>query len=247
MSNDDFTDFGRSDILKSKKTSLVKNLFGEVSENYDLMNDLMSFGIHRLWKESFIDWMAPRKNHHLLDLAGGTGDIGLSYLKRGGGKVTIADLNFKMLSLGKDKHVSKNFNERVFWLASNGERLPFNDNYFDIVSISFGLRNISDKSLALNEIFRVLKPGGRFMCLEFSKVTTPFLDSLYQLWSANVIPRLGEKISGQKTNYEYLVESIKRFPNQDELASLIRSSRFSFVKFRNLSGGIAAIHSGWKI
>jgi demethylmenaquinone methyltransferase/2-methoxy-6-polyprenyl-1,4-benzoquinol methylase len=191
--------------------------------------------------------MAPRKNQHLLDLAGGTGDIGLSYLKRGGGKVTIADLNFKMLSIGKNKEISNKFDERISWLACNGEVLPFNNNNFDMVSISFGLRNVAEKSLALNEIFRVLKPGGRFMCLEFSKVTSPILDNLYQLWSANIIPKLGEKISGQKNNYEYLVESIKRFPNQDELASLIRSSKFNFVKFRNLSGGIAAIHSGWKL
>jgi len=247
MPNNDFTDFGKLDILKSKKTTLVKNLFGEVSENYDLMNDLMSFGVHRLWKKNFLDWMAPRENYHLLDLAGGTGDIGLSYLMRGGGMVTIADLNFKMLSVGKYKNKSKNLNGRLFWLACNGEKLPFNDNNFDIVSISFGLRNITEKSLALNEIYRVLKPGGRFMCLEFSKVKTPILNDLYQFWSSKIIPTIGEKVSAQKANYEYLIESIKRFPNQDELVSLIRSSRFNLVKYRNLSGGIAAIHSGWKI
>lgn len=247
MPNNDFTDFGKLDIPKSKKTTLVKNLFGEVSENYDLMNDLMSFGVHRLWKKSFLDWMAPRKNYHLLDLAGGTGDIGLSYLMRGGGMVTISDLNFKMLSVGKYKNKSTNLNDRLFWLACNGEKLPFNDNNFDIVSISFGLRNITEKSLALNEIYRVLKPGGRFMCLEFSKVKTPILNDLYQFWSSKIIPTIGEKVSSQKENYEYLIESIKRFPNQDELVSLIRSSRFNLVKYRNLSGGIAAIHSGWKI
>ena len=132
-------------------------------------------------------------------------------------------------------------------MACNGEKLPFNDNNFEIVSISFGLRNITEKSLALNEIYRVLKPGGRFMCLEFSKVKTPILNDLYQFWSSKIIPTIGEKVSAQKANYEYLIESIKRFPNQDELVSLIRSSRFNLVKYRNLSGGIAAIHSGWKI
>ena len=247
MSNNDFTDFGKLNILKKKKTPLVNKLFGEVSENYDLMNDIMSFGVHRIWKNSLLDWMAPRQSHHMLDLAGGTGDIALGFLNRGGGKATIADLNFQMLSVGKQKNNSLSVNNNLSWLACNGENLPFNDNNFDIVSISFGLRNITHKSIALNEIFRVLKPGGRFMCLEFSKVNISILNRFYQIWSSRVIPTLGERISGQKDNYEYLIESIKRFPDQDELSSIIYNSNFVSVKYRNLSGGIAAIHSGWKI
>ena len=247
MSNNEFTDFGKLNILKNEKTPLVKKLFEEVSENYDLMNDVMSFGVHRIWKNNFIDWMAPRQNYHLLDLAGGTGDIALRFLNRGGGKATIADLNFKMLSVGKYKNSSLNVHDNLSWLVCNGENLPFNDNDFDIVSISFGLRNITHKSIALNEIFRVLKPGGRFMCLEFSKVNISVLNRLYQIWSSKLIPNLGAKISGQKENYEYLIESIKRFPDQNELSSIISNSNFISVKYRNLSGGIAAIHSGWKI
>ena len=181
------------------------------------------------------------------DLAGGTGDIALGFLNRNGGKATIADLNFQMLSVGKQKNSSLSVNENLSWLTCNGENLPFNDNKFDIVSISFGLRNITNKSIALNEIYRVLKPGGRFMCLEFSKVNVSVLNRFYQIWSSNVIPALGAKISGQKENYEYLIESIKRFPDQNELSLLISNSNFISVKYRNLSGGIAAIHSGWKI
>ena len=247
MSNNDFTDFGKLNVPKNKKTLLVNKLFGEVSENYDLMNDAMSLGVHRIWKNSFLDWMAPRQSNHMLDLAGGTGDIALGFLNRGGGKATIADLNFQMLSVGKQKNNSLSVNNDLSWLACNGENLPFNDNNFDIVSISFGLRNITHKSIALNEIFRVLKPGGRFMCLEFSKVNISILNRFYQIWSSRVIPTLGERISGQKDNYEYLIESIKRFPDQDELSSMIYNSNFVSVKYRNLSGGIAAIHSGWKI
>ena len=247
MSNNDFTDFGKLNVPKNKKTLLVNKLFGEVSENYDLMNDAMSLGVHRIWKNSLLDWMAPRQRHHMLDLAGGTGDIALGFLNRGGGKATIADLNFQMLSVGKQKNNSLSVNNDLSWLACNGENLPFNDNNFDIVSISFGLRNITHKSIALNEIFRVLKPGGRFMCLEFSKVNISILNRFYQIWSSRVIPTLGERISGQKDNYEYLIESIKRFPDQDELSSMIYNSNFVSVKYRNLSGGIAAMHSGWKI
>ena len=232
MAKSDFTDFGKINIPKNKKTSLVNNLFGEVSDKYDLMNDLMSLGIHRLWKEQFLDWMAPRETHHLLDLAGGTGDIGL---------------NFKMLSTGQKKTTNKKFNQRLSWISCNGEKLPFNDEEFDLVSISFGLRNVTEKDIALGEIYRVLKKGGRFMCLEFSKVNISSLNVLYKFWSNNVIPFLGEKVSGNRKNYEYLIESIKRFPDQSQLSSVIRSAEFKLVKHRNLSGGIAAIHSGWKI
>ena len=247
MAKSDFTDFGKINIPKNKKTSLVNNLFGEVSDKYDLMNDLMSLGIHRLWKEQFLDWMAPRETYHLLDLAGGTGDIGLNFLKRGGGFTTIADLNFKMLSTGQKKITNKKFNQRLNWINCNGEKLPFNDEEFDLVSISFGLRNVTEKDIALGEIYRVLKKGGRFMCLEFSKVNIASLNVLYKFWSNNVIPFLGEKVSGNRKNYEYLIESIKRFPDQNQLSSIIRSAEFKLVKHRNLSGGIAAIHSGWKI
>ena len=246
MANDDLTDFGNVNVPKSEKTLLVKNIFDEVSEKYDLMNDLMSFGIHHIWKDSFLDWMAPRPNHHLLDLAGGTGDIGINFLDRGGNIVTIADINPKMIFHGKKKSFFNKYFERINWIVCNGENLPFDCDSFDLVSISFGLRNITHKSIALKEVCRVLKPGGRFMCLEFSKVNHKIIDSFYQFWSSHVIPFLGEKISGNKKNYDYLVESINRFPNQDELLSVLASAGFQSVKYRNLSGGIAAIHSGWK-
>ena len=246
MANDDLTDFGNINVPKSEKTLLVKNIFEEVSEKYDLMNDLMSLGIHRIWKSSFLDWMAPRSSHHLLDLAGGTGDIGINFLDRGGNKVTIADINPKMIFHGKKKSNFKHYFDRINWIVCNGENLPFDCNSFDLVSISFGLRNITNKSIALKEVYRVLKPGGRFMCLEFSKVNLKVIDNFYQFWSSNIIPFLGEKISGNRNNYEYLVESIKRFPNQDRLLSIITSAGFQSVRYRNLSGGIAAIHSGWK-
>ena len=246
MANDDLTDFGNVNVPKSEKTLLVKNIFDEVSEKYDLMNDLMSFGIHHIWKDSFLDWMAPRPNHHLLDLAGGTGDIGINFLDRGGNIVTIADINPKMIFHGKKKSFFNKYFERINWIVCNGENLPFDSDSFDLVSISFGLRNITHKSIALKEVYRVLKPGGRFMCLEFSKVNHKIIDSFYQFWSSHVIPFLGEKISGNKKNYDYLVESINRFPNQDELLSVLASAGFQSVKYRNLSGGIAAIHSGWK-
>ena len=223
-----------------KNRKLVEQVFNKVYDKYDLMNDLMSLGIHRLWKEQFLDWMAPRGSHHLLDLAGGTGDIGLNFLKRGGGITTIADLNFKMLSTGQKKIINNKFNQRLNWINCNGEE-------FDLVSISFGLRNVTEKDIALGEIYRVLKKGGRFMCLEFSKVNISSLNVLYKFWSNNVIPFLGEKVSGNRKNYEYLIESIKRFPDQSQLSSVIRSAEFKLVKHRNLSGGIAAIHSGWKI
>jgi len=246
MANDDLTDFGNINVPKSEKTLLVKNIFEEVSEKYDLMNDLMSLGIHRIWKSSFLDWMAPRSSHHLLDLAGGTGDIGINFLSRGGGIVTIADINPKMILHGKKKSNFEHYFDRINWIVCNGENLPFDCNSFDLVSISFGLRNITNKSIALKEVYRVLKPGGRFMCLEFSKVNLKAIDNFYQFWSSNIIPFLGEKISGNRNNYEYLVESIKRFPNQEKLLSIITSAGFQSVKYRNLSGGIAAIHSGWK-
>ena len=246
MANDDLTDFGDVNVPKSEKNLLVKNIFDEVSEKYDLMNDLMSLGLHRIWKGSFLDWMAPRSSHHLLDLAGGTGDIGINFLDRGGNTVTIADINPKMIFHGKQKSDVKKYFDRINWIVCNGENLPFNCNSFDLVSISFGLRNITNKSIALKEVYRVLKPGGRFMCLEFSKVNLKVIDNFYQFWSSNIIPFLGEKISGNRDNYEYLVESIKRFPNQDKLLSIITSVGFQSVRYRNLSGGIAAIHSGWK-
>ena len=180
MANDDLTDFGKLNVKKSEKTLLVKNIFEEVSEKYDLMNDLMSLGIHRIWKASFLDWMAPRPNHHLLDLAGGTGDIGINFLDRGGNIATIADINPKMIFYGKKKSDFEKYFNRISWIVCNGENLPFDCNSFDLVSISFGLRNITNKSIALKEVYRVLKPGGRFMCLEFSKVNLKIIDNFYQ-------------------------------------------------------------------
>ena len=239
------TDFGAINIPFSKKQGLVNEIFDNVSKNYDLMNDLMSFGLHRFWKERLLDWMAPRPSQNLLDIAGGTGDVAIEFLKRGGQKVILLDINFKMMNEYKKKNIQYS-NNKIFLLNADAEEIPLPSNSMDLISISFGLRNIPDKIKALNEIRRVLKTGGRFMCLEFSEVNSPFLKYFYQIWLQNFIPKIGKNISNDSYSYQYLVDSIKRFPNQEKLKSIISSSGFRSIKIRNLSGGIVAIHSAWK-
>jgi len=238
-------DFGKINVPLSKKQDLVNEVFNNVSSNYDLMNDLMSFGLHRFWKESFIDWMAPRKNQVLLDLAGGTGDIALEFLKRGGKKVYLLDINLDMIIESKTKF-NHDFSKKFSLINADAEEIPMPSNSIDLVSIAFGLRNITNRMNTLKEVKRVLKDGGRFMCLEFSKVNSPFLKFFYDIWSKEFIPFIGEKVSSDRSSYEYLVESIKRFPNQENLKAMFCSCGFRSVKVRNFSGGIVAIHSGWK-
>ncbi len=227
------------------KSKLVNSVFSEVYNKYDLMNDVMSLGIHRVWKSKFIDWMNPSRNSSLIDVASGTGDIAKLFSLRckNISEVTCIEPNEKMFNKGKKNLI--NF-KNIKWIKSSAEILPVEDNMYDFYSISFGIRNVSDIYKSLKEAYRVLKPGGRFMCLEFSKIENELLNFLYKNYS-KAIPALGKYIVGSSKPYEYLIESIDAFYNQEQLLELITKSGFTNVEFRNLSNGISAIHSGWKI
>tara|TARA_B100001939_G_scaffold323317_1_gene314450 strand:+ start:264 stop:968 length:705 start_codon:yes stop_codon:yes gene_type:complete len=227
------------------KSKLVNSVFSQVNTKYDLMNDIMSFGIHRIWKNKFIDWMRPQPKKSLIDVASGTGDIAKLFYKKSkkSCQITCVEPNLKMFKKGQLN--LKNISE-VNWINASAEKLPIPDNTFDYYSISFGMRNVTNIDSALKEAFRVLKPGGRFMCLEFSKVDNEILKFVYDQYS-KTIPTIGKLIVGSEKPYEYLVESIKKFYNQEQLAMIIKRNGFSEVSFRNLTNGIAAIHSGWKI
>ena len=224
---------------------LVTRVFKDVSDKYDLMNDLMSLGIHRLWKRNFIQFLNPQENTNLIDVASGTGDIAKLYLEKinNKGSVHCVDENKDMLKINKEKNLNTS---NIKWFCNNAERLPFKDNFFDYYTISFGIRNIDRIDIALKEAHRVLKPGGRFLCLEFSKVTNDIFNKFYQIYSKS-IPKLGKIIIGKSQPYEYLIDSIDRFYNQEDFSYKIKKENFSNVSYKNLSGGIAAIHSAWKI
>jgi len=224
---------------------LVTKVFQDVFDKYDLMNDLMSLGIHRLWKKNFISWLNPQKNTTLIDVASGTGDIAKLYLNKVNykGHVYCVDENENMLNINKVK-LKKNTN--VKWFCSSAEKLPFKNNYFDYYTISFGIRNIDNINNALKEAYRVLKPGGRFLCLEFSKVENEILNKLYKTYSKS-IPQLGKFIIGKSKPYEYLINSIEKFYSQEKFSQQIKKQNFVNVSYRNLSGGIVAIHSAWKV
>ncbi len=246
------TSFGFKTVEEDQRQGLVNEVFSSVAENYDLMNDLMSGGMHRLWKEAFINWLAPSQSlqdYHHLDVAGGTGDIAMRLLGAANPKArsVICDISGEMLRVGEKRAVEQDYSERLSFVQGNAECLPFPDNCFDVYTIAFGIRNVTHIDRALSEARRVLKRGGRFMCLEFSKVEVPMLDKVYDLFSFNVIPHLGQLTSGDRDSYQYLVESIRKFPPQDDFVSLIEQAGFEQVKYRNLSGGIAAMHSGWKL
>lgn len=243
----DEIDFGFQSVPRAQKESLVKEVFDSVAKNYDVMNDLMSMGVHRLWKDALMDWLSPQPHQTLLDLAGGTGDVALRFLKRGGGDVKIVDINEEMLLAGQARSVMRPYAERLSWIVGNAEALPLADKSVDRATIAFGLRNVTNRDVALQEIHRVLKPGGRFCCLEFSSVTNPALAKIYDEWSFKILPRMGALVANDKESYQYLVESIRQFPDQYELADMMTSAGFAQVRYRNLSGGIAAIHSGWKL
>lgn len=244
---DDLIDFGFQSVPRLEKESRVKDVFSSVAKNYDIMNDLMSLGVHRLWKDALMDWLSPQPHQHLLDVAGGTGDIALRFLRRGGGQVTILDINEDMLNAGQARPVMKPHKSKLEWIVGNAEKLPLAEASFDRVTIAFGLRNVTDRQAALREFFRVLKPGGRFCCLEFSKVDNGFLSKIYDEWSFKVMPQLGQIVAKDKDSYQYLVESIRQFPDQFTLSDMMTEAGFAQVRYRNLSGGIAAIHSGWKL
>ena len=223
----------------------VSKVFEDVFDKYDLMNDLMSLGIHRLWKKEFINWLNPQKNTKLIDVASGTGDIAKLFMNEVNYKsfVYCVDENKGMLNQSKKKFKE---NANIKWLCSNAEKLPFKKNYFDYYTISFGIRNVNNINNTLKEAYRVLKPGGRFLCLEFSKVRNKILSKFYKNYSKS-IPLIGKFIVGKSQPYEYLIDSIKKFHSQDEFLEIIRMQNFINVSYRNLSGGIVAIHSAWKI
>ena len=240
--------FGFRRVDAAQKTELVREVFSSVAERYDLMNDLMSGGIHRLWKAAMIDWLNPRNGQRLLDVAGGTGDIAFRILERAPqAEVTICDLTPAMLAVGRDRAIDRGILSGLDWISGNAEALPVAEMHFDAYTISFGLRNVADQQKALNEAYRALKPGGRFLCLEFSHVAVPALAKLYDLYSFRVLPWLGQQVAKDRDSYQYLVESIRRFPTQDRLAGMIAEAGFQRGSYRNLSGGIAAMHSAWRI
>jgi len=223
----------------------VKKVFQDVFDKYDLMNDLMSLGIHRLWKQDFINWLNPQKKTKLIDVASGTGDIAKIFLKKVNydGSVYCVDENEGMLDINKKKLSKKN---NIKWFCNNAEQLPFENNYFDYYTISFGIRNIENIDRALQEAYRVLKPGGRFLCLEFSKVKNEILNKFYKTYSKS-FPIIGKLVVGKSEPYQYLIDSIEKFYNQDEFTNKIKKQNFINISYKNLSGGISAIHSAWKI
>jgi demethylmenaquinone methyltransferase/2-methoxy-6-polyprenyl-1,4-benzoquinol methylase len=227
---------------------MVNDVFTSVAQKYDIMNDAMSLGIHRIWKSAMLDWLAPRSNQHLLDVAGGTGDIAFKFLDRAPlSEVTVLDMTEKMLIEGKKRAEAKRFKDKLNWVCGDALNLPFKDNIFDAYTISFGIRNVTDIPKALSEAYRVLKPGGRMLVLEFSQIPISKLQKLYDLYSFNAIPKMGKLIVGDSDSYKYLVESIRKFPNQEDFLDMLKNAGFENSKYRNLSLGIAALHSGWKI
>ncbi|RCL01561.1 MAG: 4-benzoquinol methylase [Candidatus Tokpelaia sp. JSC085] len=244
--------FGFRTVDRVEKQALVNEVFHSVARKYDIMNDVMSSGIHRLWKNAMVAWLAPPQRMagwQILDIAGGTGDIAFRIVKVSGwqARVLILDINQSMLKVGREYANKKGYAACVDFIEANAEAMPFEDNRFDACTISFGIRNMSHINRVLEESWRVLKPGGRFMCLEFSEVAIPLLDRLYDVWSFYGIPKIGKMIANDTVSYSYLIESIRRFPKQQNFAEIIRQAGFSRVSYRNLTGGIVAIHSGWKI
>lgn len=243
--------FGFTKVEEEEKQTLVNNVFHSVARKYDIMNDVMSAGMHRLWKDAMVAWLSPPHvdGYKLLDVAGGTGDIAFRIIEASGrhAHATVLDINGSMLEVGMERAKKKGLIDYCDFVEANAESLPLDDNQFDAYTIAFGIRNVPHIDKALAEAYRVLKPGGRFMCLEFSEVELPVLDKLYDLWSFHGIPRVGQMIAGDAESYRYLVESIRKFPRQKDFAAMIEQAGFSRVSYRNLTGGIAAIHSGWKI
>jgi len=245
---DKTTHFGFETVPEDEKAGRVRGVFGSVASKYDVMNDAMSFGIHRLWKDAMMDWLAPRAGQKLLDVAGGTGDISFRFLKRArSGHATVLDLTEQMLVEGRKRAEASSMAASLDWVAGDAMALPFADNTFDVYTISFGIRNVTRPQEALNEAYRVLKPGGRLMVLEFSQIPNDMMQKVYDLYSFNIIPRMGQAIAGDRDSYQYLVESIRNFPDQDTFLRMVETAGFGNVKYRNLSLGIACLHSGWKL
>ena len=243
------THFGSQTVPEDEKAGMVEGVFTSVASRYDLMNDVMSMGIHRLWKDAMLDWLAPWPGMRLLDVAGGTGDISFRFLDRvkGEGHATVFDMTQSMLDEGQRRAEAADLAEKLSWVQGDAMALPFDRGSFDAYTISFGIRNVTRPEDALAEAYSVLKPGGRLLVLEFSQVTVPTLRWLYDRYSFNVIPKMGRAITGDEESYQYLVESIRKFPIQEQFAGMIRDAGFEQVSYRNLSMGIAALHSGWKL
>ena len=242
------THFGFETVSETEKAGRVQGVFGSVASRYDIMNDVMSGGIHRLWKDAMMDWLAPRSGQKLLDVAGGTGDIAYRFLKRAGqGHATVLDLTEEMLVEGRKRAEANQMIEQLDWSVGDAMALPFPDNSFDVYTISFGIRNVTRPQDALNEAFRVLRPGGRLMVLEFSQIPNPAMQWAYDRYSFNLIPLMGQLIANDRDSYQYLVESIRKFPDQDMFLNMVRSAGFENAKYRNLTAGVACLHSGWKI
>jgi demethylmenaquinone methyltransferase/2-methoxy-6-polyprenyl-1,4-benzoquinol methylase len=245
---DKTTHFGNRTVPEAEKAGLVHGVFSNVASKYDVMNDVMSLGIHRLWKDAMMDWLAPRDGQALLDVAGGTGDIAFRFLKRApGATATVLDMTESMLVEGRKRAEADSLGDRLEWVVGDAMALPFEDASFDRYTISFGIRNVTRIPDALSEAYRVLRPGGRLMVLEFSQLPNAGMQWAYDRYSYNVIPAMGQAVAGDRDSYQYLVESIRKFPDQEAFAAMIRTAGFGQVKFRNLSMGIAALHSGWKL
>lgn len=251
MSDNRTASFGFRDVPETEKEGLVREVFSSVAARYDLMNDVMSGGVHRIWKDAMVEWLNPQPGWRVLDVAGGTGDIAFRIAEmarsRGGeAEITVCDINADMLGEGRRRAEAKN-EAGIAWACGDAEKLPFPDAHFDAYTIAFGIRNVTHIEAALAEARRVLKPGGRFLCLEFSKVNVPGLDAIYDAYSFKLLPKMGAWVAGDEDSYRYLAESIRRFPPPQQFASLIAAADLNQVKVRLLSGGIAAMHSAWRI
>jgi len=237
------THFGFTDVEVEKKETLVQEVFSKVAPKYDIMNDLMSFGLHRLWKDEAIKELMPSSDEVLLDVAGGTGDISWKFLQAGGGHATVFDLNKGMLEAGQKKYSS----EKMTWVHGNAEKLPFDDDTFDFYTISFGIRNVTNIEAALKEAHRALKPGGKFICLEFSNVSNDLVKKFYDFYSFTIIPSIGKFIANSSESYDYLVESIRKFPNAITFEKMIKDAGFNCTEYRKMCFGVVAIHVGYKV
>ncbi|RUO73690.1 bifunctional demethylmenaquinone methyltransferase/2-methoxy-6-polyprenyl-1,4-benzoquinol methylase UbiE [Idiomarina seosinensis] len=244
----DSIDFGYQQVARDHKKGLVANVFSSVAAKYDVMNDLMSFGIHRLWKRYTIDCSGVRSGMRVLDIAGGTGDLTAQFSRRVGasGEVVLADINDSMLKVGREKLRDKGFVGNIRYVQADAEQLPFEDNSFDIITIAFGLRNVTDKDAALRSMLRVLKPGGRLLILEFSKPIAPGLNQVYDFYSFNVLPKMGQAVANDAESYQYLAESIRMHPDQDTLKQMMHDAGYENIDYQNLTGGIVALHRGYK-
>lgn len=240
------THFGYKTVREEDKVDMVRGVFDNVASKYDLMNDLMSMGVHRLWKNRLIEKLRPHPGQKLLDVGGGTGDIAFKYLSGGGDDVTVFDINDEMLQVGRDRAIDKGLLQGIQWQQGNAEELPYEDATFDAYTIAFCIRNVTHIDRALAEAKRVLKPGGHFLCLEFSKVVVPGLSTIYDTYSFSLLPKIGEIVANDRDSYQYLAESIRRFPDQETFKTMIEDAGMDVASYENLTGGIACIHSAWR-